>query len=110
MVSHYKDAEKNYLRERVKFEILSRVENDLVKYIKALEIALNKFHEDHMQSINSIIKQLWRAIYTGNDIDYIQIKTNDDNKPISTDSSNFLSYKITHKFLKMTCDIFNVNL
>lgn len=89
MVIHYRNAEKNYLNEKVQLEILHRVENDLVKYIKALEWALNRFHTDHMQSINTIIKKLWRDIYTGNDIDYIEIKTSDDNKPISTDSSNY---------------------
>lgn len=89
MVSHYKNAEKNYLNELVKLEILTRIERDLFKYIKAIEIALSKFHEEHMQSINTIIKQLWRSIYTGNDIDYIQIKTNDGNKPLSMDASNY---------------------
>ncbi|VVC25617.1 Hypothetical protein CINCED_3A008104 [Cinara cedri] len=86
-VSHYRNAEKNYLDQKVQLEVLHCVDNDLNKYIKALEWALNRFHSDHMQSINTIIKNLWRDIYTGNDIDYIQIKTSDDNKPISTDSS-----------------------
>jgi len=90
MVNHYKNAENIYLHEKVKSEILNGVENDLVKYIKALEIALSKFHEDHMRSINTIIKQLWRSIYTGRDIDYIQIKTGSDDKPISTDSSKYI--------------------
>lgn len=90
MVEHYRNAEKKFLHEQAKVEIFNRVESDLFKYIKALEWALNRFHTDHMQSINSIIQNLWRDIYTGNDIDYIQIKTSDDNKPISTDSSNFI--------------------
>lgn len=88
MDSRFQNAEKNYLHTKVKSEILNRVENDLSKYIKALEYSLNRFHAEHMLSINSIIKTLWRAIYTGNDIDYIQIKTSDDDKPIQTDSSN----------------------
>lgn len=86
--SNFKNAESKYLHEKVQLEILNRVEKDLTKYIKALECALNRFHTDHMRSINNIIKKLWREIYTGNDIDYIQIKTSDDNKP-QTDSSNY---------------------
>lgn len=86
---HYKNSDHNYLQKKVELEVLNRVEKDLTKYNKALEWALNRFHSDHMQSINTIIKNLWRDIYTGNDIDYIQIKTSDDNKPISTDSSNY---------------------
>lgn len=85
----YKNSDRNYLHKKVELEVLNRVEKDLTKYIKALEWALNRFHTDQMQSINTIIKNLWRDIYTGNDIDYIQIKTSDDNKPISTDSSNY---------------------
>lgn len=76
------------MHEKVQLEILNRVEKDLIKYINALEYALNRFHTDHMQSINHIIKKLWREIYMGNDIDYIQIKTS-DNKPILTDLSNY---------------------
>ncbi|XP_025414138.1 DNA repair protein RAD50 [Sipha flava] len=92
----YLNAEHKYLHKKVNLEILKRVESDLSKYAKALEWALNRFHTDHMQSINTIIKNLWRDIYTGNDIDYIQIKTSDDNKPISTDSSKkrVFNYKV----------------
>jgi DNA repair protein RAD50 len=87
------------LHKKVNLEILKRVESDLSKYAKALEWALNRFHTDHMQSINTIIKNLWRDIYTGNDIDYIQIKTSDDNKPISTDSSIIINKLIYRIFL-----------
>lgn len=88
-VDHYKNAEKNYLNELVQMEVLKRVENDLIKYTKALEWSLHQFHTEHMQSINSIIKTLWRDIYMGNDIDYIQIKTSDDNKQIQFDTCNY---------------------
>lgn len=90
MDSRFKNAENNYLHKKVKSEILNRVENDLTKYIKALEYSLNRFHAEHMQNINTIIKKLWRGIYMGNDIDCIQIKTSDDDKTIQTDSSNHI--------------------
>lgn len=93
MVNRYKNAENIYLHEKVKLEVLTRVERDLMKYNKAIEIALSKFHGDHMRSINVIIKKLWRSIYTGNDIDYIQISTSDINKPISIESSNCTFFK-----------------
>ncbi|XP_029343905.1 DNA repair protein RAD50 isoform X3 [Acyrthosiphon pisum] len=83
---HFKNAENIYLHEKVQLEILNRVEKDLTKYNKALEWAMNRFHKERMQSINTIIKKLWRDIYTGNDIDYIQIKTSSDDKPIQTDT------------------------
>uniref|UniRef100_A0A2S2NEI3 DNA repair protein RAD50 n=1 Tax=Schizaphis graminum TaxID=13262 RepID=A0A2S2NEI3_SCHGA len=83
---HFKNSEDIYLHEKVQLEILSRVEKDLMKYNKALEWAMNRFHKERMQSINTIIKKLWRDIYTGNDIDYIQIRTSSDDKPIQTDT------------------------
>lgn len=83
MISHYKGAEQNYLHELAQVEILNRVERDLMKYMNVLEKSLNDFHAVHMQSINAIIKQLWRNIYSGNDIEYIYIETSsDDNKPL----------------------------
>lgn len=106
-VSHFKNAESKYLHEKVQLEILNRVEKDLTKYIKALEWALNRFHTDHMRSINNIIKKLWREIYMGNDIDYIQIKTSDDNKPLQTDSSNYKLKMNNEYFLKMYNIIIN---
>lgn len=33
------------------------------------------FHKERMREINTIIRELWRQIYRGNDIDYIEIKT-----------------------------------
>ncbi|KAE9545442.1 hypothetical protein AGLY_000985 [Aphis glycines] len=84
---HFKNSEDIYLHGKVQLEILNRVEKDLIKYNKALEWAMNRFHKERMQSINTIIKKLWRDIYTGNDIDYIQIKTSSDDKPIQTDTS-----------------------
>lgn len=86
--SQFKNAEDLYLHEKVQLEILNCVEKDLMKYNKALEWAMNRFHTEHMQSINTIIKKLWRDIYTGNDIDYIQIRTSSDEKSIQTDTSN----------------------
>lgn len=35
------------------------------------------FHKDRMKMINNIIRELWRAIYRGNDIDSIEIKTDE---------------------------------
>lgn len=33
------------------------------------------FHKDRMRRINEVIRELWRNIYRGNDIDWIEIKT-----------------------------------
>lgn len=44
-------------------------------YYHATEWAMLHFHKDKMREINTIIRELWRQIYRGSDIDYIEIKT-----------------------------------
>ncbi|CAG9858202.1 unnamed protein product [Phyllotreta striolata] len=48
---------------------------DMKEFAVVLERSLLKFHESKMIQINKSIKTLWRDIYRGNDIDYIEIKT-----------------------------------
>lgn len=36
-----------------------------------------RFHQQKMNTINRIIRELWRSTYRGNDIDYIEIKTDE---------------------------------
>ncbi|KAL1509533.1 hypothetical protein ABEB36_004248 [Hypothenemus hampei] len=50
---------------------------DLEMYTNALEKSLLKFHEEKMVQINITIRDLWRSIYRGNDIDFIEIQTDD---------------------------------
>ncbi|XP_066259010.1 DNA repair protein RAD50 [Euwallacea similis] len=51
---------------------------DLKKYTEALEKSILKFHQERMVQINTAIRELWRNIYKGNDIDYVEIKTVDE--------------------------------
>lgn len=49
--------------------------SDLNSYYKATEWAMLHFHKEKMREINAMIRELWRQIYRGSDIDYIEIKT-----------------------------------
>lgn len=71
----YRDSMVNYKRAFYENIVLTKTIEDLVTYCEALEKALTKFHSDKMERINSVIRNLWRTIYKGNDIDYIQINT-----------------------------------
>lgn len=42
-----------------------------------MEWSLMQYHKQRMIQVNSIIKDLWRQIYKGNDIDYIEIRMDD---------------------------------
>lgn len=38
---------------------------------------MQHFHRDRMACVNKSIRELWRLIYRGNDIDFIEIKTDE---------------------------------
>lgn len=71
----FRDAVRNYKRAYYESHVLKKTIEDLTTYCETLERALTKFHSDKMEKINSLIRDLWRNIYKGNDIDYIQINT-----------------------------------
>jgi DNA repair protein RAD50 len=70
-----RQAHNNYLSKYYQLKIAEHVVNDLNKYIVALEKAVLEFHKAKMTQINKNIRELWRDIYRGNDIDFIEIKT-----------------------------------
>lgn len=71
----YRDSIRNYKMAYYENTVLHKTIEDLTTYCETLEKALTKFHSDKMEKINSVIRDLWRNIYRGNDIDYIQINT-----------------------------------
>ncbi|XP_055313426.1 DNA repair protein RAD50-like [Sitodiplosis mosellana] len=71
----YRDSVRNYKKAFYENVVLTKTVEDLTTYCETLERALTKFHGDKMEKINSLIRDLWRNIYKGNDIDFIQINT-----------------------------------
>lgn len=51
-----------------------------------------------MKIINRIVKELWRATYRGNDIDYIEIKTDEsDGVSAGADKRKIYNYKVCER-------------
>ena len=48
---------------------------DLTKYWKVLDDAIISFHQQKMEHINMILRELWTRVYKGNDIEAIKIKS-----------------------------------
>lgn len=91
----YKNAKANYLKECYKENVLKTMLADMSKYRSALEKSLLKFHADKMKEINHTIRELWTRIYRGNDIDYIMIKTDeDDAKAVGSDKKRSYNYRV----------------
>lgn len=71
----YKDSVRNYRKANYEVHVCVKMAEDLGTYCETLERALTKFHSEKMDRINQLIRDLWKSIYKGNDIDYIQINT-----------------------------------
>ncbi|XP_063536306.1 DNA repair protein RAD50-like isoform X2 [Cydia strobilella] len=70
-----KDVEKKYREKFYEMKVTQALDKDIKEYSVALEKCLMEFHREKMENINLIIREMWRKIYRGNDIDYIEIKT-----------------------------------
>ncbi|XP_023303627.2 DNA repair protein RAD50 [Lucilia cuprina] len=79
----YRDSLVNYRRIYYEVQLTRKVANDLGQHRVALEWALMQFHTEKMQEINRLIREYWRLIYRGNDIDYIQIQTEEGKESAS---------------------------
>ena len=75
-----RDASRRYREMEVSHGLRSKVAEDLNKYYIALDYAIMKYHNEKMKVVNKIIRELWLQVYRGNDIDYIEIKTDDGDK------------------------------
>lgn len=88
----YKDAEENYRKFFVSLKTKEIFIEDLTKYYQAMDMAMIHFHKERMVMINTIIRDLWRQIYRGNDIDTIEIKT--EESQATTDKRRSYSYRV----------------
>lgn len=92
----YKNAKSNYMKVIHQTYVLSATIADLSNYRSALEKSLLQFHQDKMDQINHLLRELWNSIYRGNDIDYIMIKTDADQemKAVASDKKRSYNYRV----------------
>lgn len=90
----YRKAHANFNRVICKESGFKLIIDDLLKYRSALEHSLLKFHSDKMLEINERIRELWSNIYRGNDIDYILIKTDEEDVKTVSDKRRSYSYRV----------------
>lgn len=100
----YKNADKYYIKSFREVEVKKIVVSDLQKYYQALDWSLISLHKERMKKINMIIRELWRKIYRGNDIDFIEIKT-DSAEPSGTASLKKRNYNYKVVQVKHDCEI-----
>ncbi|NXY52822.1 RAD50 protein, partial [Callaeas wilsoni] len=90
----FKDAEEKYRDMMIVMRTTELVNKDLDLYYKALDKAIMTFHSMKMEEINKIIRDLWRSIYRGQDIEYIEIRSDADDNVSATDKRRNYNYRV----------------
>ncbi|KAM7398271.1 hypothetical protein PAMA_006262 [Pampus argenteus] len=74
----YKKADELHKNKMITMRTTELVIKDLDIYYKALDQTIMKFHSMKMDEINKIIRDLWRSTYRGQDIEYVEIRSDFD--------------------------------
>ncbi|NWS20452.1 RAD50 protein, partial [Pachyramphus minor] len=90
----FKDAEDKYRDMMIVMRTTELVNKDLDLYYKALDKAILTFHSMKMEEINKIIRELWRSIYRGQDIEYIEIRSDADENVSAADKRRNYNYRV----------------
>ncbi|XP_076238617.1 DNA repair protein rad50 [Calliopsis andreniformis] len=72
----YRMARKKYKSKCIELTVTEEAILNLQAYSRALDIAMIEYHNERMASVNRIMKQLWKLVYTGTDTTSVEIQTN----------------------------------
>ncbi|NXT43246.1 RAD50 protein, partial [Pelecanoides urinatrix] len=92
--SQFRDAEEKYRDMMIIMRTTELVNKDLDLYYKALDKAIMTFHSMKMEEINKIIRDLWRSTYRGQDIEYIEIRSDADENVSASDKRRSYNYRV----------------
>ncbi|XP_058024719.1 DNA repair protein RAD50 [Ahaetulla prasina] len=90
----FKDAEEKYREMMIVMRTTELANKDLDIYYRALDQAIMTFHSMKMEEINKIIRDLWRSTYRGQDIDYIEIRSDADDNISASDKRRSYNYRV----------------
>ncbi|KAI1710175.1 AAA domain-containing protein [Ditylenchus destructor] len=71
----YKNAKTLHINKLIDRAVIIATMDDLSKYWKVLDDAIISFHQQKMEQINMILRELWTRVYKGNDIEAIKIRS-----------------------------------
>ncbi|KAI8985472.1 hypothetical protein BDB01DRAFT_721458 [Pilobolus umbonatus] len=74
----YTDVDRNYGDLFIEVKTTELAVEDLNTYSSALKASIMKYHSLKMEDLNKIIKELWTSTYKGGDIDYIEIRADNE--------------------------------
>uniref|UniRef100_A0ACB8EJC5 DNA repair protein rad50 n=2 Tax=Sphaerodactylus townsendi TaxID=933632 RepID=A0ACB8EJC5_9SAUR len=90
----FKDAEEEYRKKMIVMRTTELANKDLDIYYKALDHAIMTFHSMKMEEINKMIRDLWRSTYRGQDIEYIEIRSDADENASASVKRRSYNYRV----------------
>ncbi|XP_052793219.1 DNA repair protein RAD50-like isoform X2 [Mya arenaria] len=90
----YRGAVEKYRNKMIDLRTTELANTDLEKYYKALDKAIMNYHNVKMEEINKIIRELWRNTYKGNDIETIEIRSDEDDSTTSIRTRKTYNYRV----------------
>ena len=70
--------EEKYNEQAIKVEASKMAADDLERYAKALDQAIIRYHSAKMEEVNRTLRELWGSVYTGSDIDAVEIRADQE--------------------------------
>ncbi|XP_037125636.1 DNA repair protein RAD50 [Syngnathus acus] len=90
----YGKADERYKNKMITMRTTELVIKDLGLYYKALDQAIMKFHSMKMDEINKLIRDLWRSTYRGQDIEYVEIRSDVDENTSAEVRRRVYNYRV----------------
>uniref|UniRef100_A0A3B3VRW0 RAD50 double strand break repair protein n=1 Tax=Poecilia latipinna TaxID=48699 RepID=A0A3B3VRW0_9TELE len=90
----YDKAEERYKNKMITMRTTELVIKDLDLYYKALDQTIMRFHSMKMDEINKIIRDLWRSTYRGQDIEYVEIRSDVDENSSAGVKRRVYNYRV----------------
>ncbi|XP_048850843.1 DNA repair protein RAD50 [Brienomyrus brachyistius] len=90
----YGQAEERFRDKMIVMRTTELAIKDLDIYYKALDQTIMKFHSMKMEEINKIIRDLWRSTYRGQDIEYIEIRSDVDENASAAVKRRTYNYRV----------------
>ncbi|XP_063059247.1 DNA repair protein RAD50 [Engraulis encrasicolus] len=90
----YRHAVDRFRDKMIVMRTTELVNKDLDIYYKALDQTIMKFHSKKMEEINKIIRDLWRNTYRGQDIEYVEIRSDMDEGESAKSKRRVYKYRV----------------
>jgi len=90
----YRNADEKHRHQVIDIKTTEMTNSDLDKYYKALDRAIMHYHGLKMADINKIIKEYWINTYKGNDIDTIEIRSDEEEGSGATKTRRTYNYRV----------------